>query len=261
MSLTCKQHGRSSCIALVHVAITCCGPSHRLSPRSTHEPTMWGWHVMDRLLALPGDPHEQEVGLNLASLPMRIRGLGLRRVLRMAPATYSSSWGDALHMIDQRLPEVAASVIRKLTAEEDPGGCFQELRDATAQLDREGFIGRPHWHQLRTGIRAKIVDSDPGEWPHGWQHYASSSSEKHSFSKNVVLKPVVICRPTHLRSHSGQGASEALSPPSQSSALRLNLSEPSFWKDFDCLSRCLKQCPNAGPRRQSQSRVCTFLET
>ena len=40
--------------------------------------------VMDRLLALPGDPHEQEVALNLASLLMRMGGLGLRRALRMA---------------------------------------------------------------------------------------------------------------------------------------------------------------------------------
>ena len=167
--------------------------------------------VMDRLLALPGDPHEQEVALNLASLPMRMGGLGLRRALRMAPATYWSSWADALHMIDQRLPEVAATVIRKLTAEEDPGGCFQELRDATAQLDREGFIGRPHWHELRTGIRPRaIVDSEPGEWPHGWQHYASSSSE-HSFRKNVVLNQSCAADQAHFRSHSGPGASEALS--------------------------------------------------
>ena len=35
--------------------------------------------VMDRLLALPGDPHEQEVARNLASLPMRMGCLGLRR--------------------------------------------------------------------------------------------------------------------------------------------------------------------------------------
>ena len=73
----------------------------------------------------------------------------------MAPATYWSSWADALHMIDQRLPEVAATVIHKLTAEENPGGCFQELRDATAQLDREGFIGRPQWHVFE--------DRDPPE--------------------------------------------------------------------------------------------------
>ena len=68
----------------------------------------------------------------------------------------------------------------KLTAEEDPGGCFQDLRDATAQLDREGFIGRPHWHELRTGIRPRaIVDSEPGE--------CNTSSSEHSFRKNVVL--------------------------------------------------------------------------
>ena len=148
---------------------------------------------------------------NIASLPMRLGGLGLRSAQRMALAAYSASWADALHMIDQRLPVVAANVDHKLTVEEEWGGCLEELRNAAAHLDIDGFIGRPHWHDLRTGIRPGATHgAEPGEWPHGWQYYASSSSE-HSFRKNVVLNQSCAADQAHLRSHSGPGASEALS--------------------------------------------------
>ena len=114
-------------------------------------------------------------------------------------------------MIDQRLLVVAANVAHKLTVEEELGGCLDELRNAAAHLDRDGFIGRPHWHDLRTGIRPGATHgAELGEWPHGWQYYASSSSE-HSFRKNVVLNQSCAADQAHLRSHSGPGASEALS--------------------------------------------------
>ena len=48
--------------------------------------------VMDTLLALSGDPQEVELAHNIASLPMRLVGLGLRRAQRMAPAAYWASW-------------------------------------------------------------------------------------------------------------------------------------------------------------------------
>ena len=61
------------------------------------------------------------------------------------------------------------------------------------------------------GVRPQgIFQAEPGEWPHGWQYCASSSSE-HSFRKNVVLDQSCAADPAHLRSHSGPGASDALS--------------------------------------------------
>ena len=138
------------------------------------------------MLALSGKPQEVEVAHNIASLLMRLGGLGLRSAQRMAPAVYWAS-GDALHMIDQRLPVVAANVAHKFTVEEELGDCLEDLRNAVAHLDKDGFIRRPQWHDLRTGIRPGATHgAEPGEWPHGWQNYASSSSE-HSFRKNVVL--------------------------------------------------------------------------
>ena len=112
---------------------------------------------MDTLLALSGDPREVEVAHNIASLPMRLESLGLGSAQRMAPAAYWASWADALHMIDQRLFVVAANVAHKLTVEKELGGCLEELRNAAAQLDRDGFIGKPQRHDLRTGIRLGAI--------------------------------------------------------------------------------------------------------
>ena len=69
---------------------------------------------------------------------------------------------------------VAATMIHKLTAEQDLGGCFQELRDATAQWDRKV--------SLET-VLARVEDIDPPRsdcrfgTPHGWQHCVSSFSD------------------------------------------------------------------------------------
>ena len=44
-------------------------------------------------------------GHNIASLPMHMGGLGLRRALKMAPAACWASWADVLHMIHQRVAQ------------------------------------------------------------------------------------------------------------------------------------------------------------
>ena len=106
---------------------------------------------------------------------------------------------------------MADRVVHKLPDREDPGGCLGELRGGATGLDRQGFVGRPEWHSLRMGVRPqRIFQAEPGEWPHGWQYYASSSSE-HTFRKNVVLDQSCAADQAHLRSHSGLGASDALS--------------------------------------------------
>ena len=114
-----------------------------------------------------------------------------------------ASWADALQMVDQRLPEVANRVVNRL-ADEESAGSLGELRGAASQLDRHGFVGRPDWHALRSGARP-----EPGEWLHGWQYCASSSSEHH-YRRNMVLDQSCAAGKAHLRSHSGPGASDVL---------------------------------------------------
>ena len=61
-----------------------------------------------------GEEHESR---QLATLPMRMGGLGLRSAVRCAPAAYWASWSDALHRISQRTPDVAGEVVRRLSNE------------------------------------------------------------------------------------------------------------------------------------------------
>ena len=167
--------------------------------------------TMDAVLGgLPGNEAQVTEAKTLATLPMRMGGLGFRSAERMAPCAFWASWADALPMIADRLPQVAAHVVGTVTNEEVPTGCLGELKDAAAQLDRVGFVLRPDWASLRDGARPPVVSSaEPGEWQHGWQYHASSSSEHH-FRETMVLSLACPADQAHLRSHSGPGSSSIL---------------------------------------------------
>ena len=137
--------------------------------------------TMDALMGgLPGNEAQVTEAKTLATLPMRMGGLGFRSTERMAPSAFWASWADALPMIADRLPQVAGHVVGAVTNEEVPTGCLGELKDAAAQLDRAGFVLRPGWAALRDGARLPVVSSaETGEWQHGWQYHASSASEHH----------------------------------------------------------------------------------
>ena len=206
------------------ILVQCAGPraSHllRTLPPSQSRAYAMGhddgmWQTACRLLEpLPGNNLEHLTARMLATLPQRLGGVGLRSAERTGPAAYWASWADALAMINQRLPYVAEGLVEALSSHHssgDEGGCVSEIRTAADLLDREGFVQRPDWTSLREGIRPpqKIGRSEPGEWAHGWQYYASSTRE-HSFRESVLLSQ---SRPTdqaHLRSHSGQAAGAAL---------------------------------------------------
>ena len=100
--------------------------------------------VMDGLMeGLTGTGEKKVVAHQLASLPMRLGGLGLRSAVGMAPAAFWSSWADALHMIHERHPQLAANTVERLDGEHDVDGCLADLRSAADGLDRQGFVGRP----------------------------------------------------------------------------------------------------------------------
>ena len=103
----------------------------------------------------------------LATLPMRMGGLGLRSAVRCALSAFWASWADSIQMIHQRTPDVAVAAVRRLGDE----GPFDEL-------ERKGFWWQPSWAELRDGKRPPQNDArDPGEWPHGWQCWASFVSD------------------------------------------------------------------------------------
>ena len=91
---------------------------------------------------LPGDEASQEQARLLATLPMRLGGLGLRSAQRMAPASYWPSWADAIHMIHERLPTVANAITHQLSDVQEATGCVRELQSSSISSVVHG--GRRH---------------------------------------------------------------------------------------------------------------------
>ena len=101
-----------------------------------HDAGIWNT-VVAIMHGLPGSDVEVEEARRVATLPMRMGGLGLRSATRCAEAAYWASWADALHMVGQRNPEVADMVVRTVSQREPPHqGCLTELHQAGARLDR-----------------------------------------------------------------------------------------------------------------------------
>ena len=165
--------------------------------------------VMDEVLGgLLGDNAQKATAERIASLPMRLGGLGLRSAKRMAPAAYWASWADALSMLSERLPHIADLVVDQMADGAPLDGCLGELCKATEILDRSGFVGRPEWGDLRAGARPPVPESpELGEWQHGWQYHASSSLEhrfRETVSQSCAADQASLCP------HSGPGASSTL---------------------------------------------------
>ena len=119
---------------------------------------------------LIGTEVDQLTARHLATLPMRLGGLGLRSAARMAPGAIWSSWADALPMIHERLAQVARNVVDRLDGVQETEGCTRELHDVTVELDRQGFVGRPTWVELELGARPPAANvTEPGEWAYGRQ--------------------------------------------------------------------------------------------
>ena len=58
----------------------------------------------------PGTAEQQAVARQIATVPMRLGGLGLRSARRMAPAALWASWADAMPMLSERLPNLTDQV-------------------------------------------------------------------------------------------------------------------------------------------------------
>ena len=109
---------------------------------------------------------------------------------------------------------VARDMIAALTDEDvlvsDPQG-LSEARAAGWLLSQEGFLQRPSWEELGTGRWPQThLAAEPGEWNHGWQHYASSTREHH-FRRTVLPPSLGPPQQAHLRSHSGRHSGAAVS--------------------------------------------------
>ena len=103
-----------------------------------HDEEIWNtaiWVLAD----IPGSDAERERARELASLPLRMGGLGLRSMRRCSRAAYWALWADALPMTQERNPAIAEIVENAMVHNVfPPEGCLSELVQATSQLDQEG---------------------------------------------------------------------------------------------------------------------------
>ena len=114
--------------------------------------------------------------------------------------------------VSERTPDVANDVVRKLSNEEPQDGCLGELRAAANELDHKGFWWRLSWTELHEASRPSRTETrEPGEWPHGWQYWASSVLDTHFRENSMLTNRPGSCQ-AHLRSHSGRNAGVAFAP-------------------------------------------------
>ena len=145
----------------------------------------------------------------IVSLPLRLGGHGLRSAVRMSSGAFWASWGDAMHMVADRLPTVAHQILNFLDTDA-PSGCLEELQEAARALDHHGFVNKPTWEQLRFGARPPRVDAERGEWQHGMAisrvfRFRTPLSGNRDFCHDMCCGPSASSFPLGPRSWGGSG--------------------------------------------------------
>ena len=153
---------------------------------------------------------EDELARQIASLPGRKGGLGLRSAERTATAAYWSSWANALGVMHTKTPDIAAEVVRQLAeADATVAPCLQELAQCKAELEEKGATDLPTWTEAAHGAQPPPPPEDgidAADLDRGWQCHTSSFLEN-TFLEQVVLPSSDSSRHALLLSQSGGPAS------------------------------------------------------
>ena len=144
------------------------------------------------------EPGEQHMAQQLTTFPMRMCGFGLSSVFRCPPAGFWASWAYVLTMIEKRNRAIAEMFEHAMADDEAlKQGVLSILSRAASDLDRQGFVWRPTWPDLRTGKHPQEnLSKEPGEWQHSWQCWSSSVSDAHS--KQELLSGQIAANRAHL---------------------------------------------------------------
>ena len=187
----------------------------------------------------------------VATLPIRLGGLGLRSALRTAPGAYVAGWLDALACMRRLAPDVHALALAHLRAPDASlPHSLAQFRDAVVILQAQGSV---------TDV-ASLLDaappaagpddeSDPGEMRRGWQYRLCSQTETH-YREQVVLPACTAARQAMLRSQSGPGAGMWLATRPRTSETTMS---PTRFQV--ALRRRLRWPLQLGPRR-CNGRTC-----
>ena len=142
---------------------------------------------------------------------MVMGGLGLRSMELLSPAAYWAAWADILPIIADRVPTVAERVRPDLEGGASAIPCVAQVVAAERALEDVDFPQKPTWGELLAGARPPErdpnADDEPGQWPHGWQFYASLGLLT-DHRENVVLPSLSADAQARLRSQSGAHAGD-----------------------------------------------------
>ena len=171
----------------------------------------------DRPGAEPADAGEEPADPILAAarriafLPVVRGGLGLRSMSLLSPAAYWAAWADVLPIIAERVPALAERVVPELERADSPIYCAAQAAAAEAAITGPDFPLKPTWREVADGARPPqpdpAYDAEPGQWPHGWQFYASLGLINHH-REHVVLPNLDAGAQARLRSQSGAHAGD-----------------------------------------------------
>ena len=177
-------------------------PSGSHSRRPGAEPTGFGPEPADPIL---------DAARRIAFLPVVQGGLGLRSMSLLSPAAYWAAWADVLPIIAERVPALAEAVLPGLERADSPIHCVAQAIAAEAAVTGPTFPLQPSWRELADGARPPQPDpayeEEPGQWPHGWQFYASLGLLNHH-REHVVLPNLGEGAQARLRSQSGAHAGD-----------------------------------------------------
>ena len=139
---------------------------------------------------------------DIATLPAREGGLGLRSAARSSGGAVLASWMDTLPVIAERLPPVAEQIRSCLRTESSPGALGQAQR-AHSEFTAQGLV-LPTWQEIENGAQPPQPELglDAADIRRGWQTHACSFVE-HSFREHVVMPQCDEPRQALLHSQSG----------------------------------------------------------
>ena len=134
---------------------------------------------MRSILGVEGAPENAQV---VSQLPFALGGLSLMSAVRSRVAAHWSSWADCVHMIKQRHPEVAETLIMGI--HRDPSPCFVAVRHCQGLLEGAG-LDVPSWRSLADTPPVLDPEADPTEPKRGWQHRAARCLEERHLRRQV----------------------------------------------------------------------------
>ena len=201
-------------------------------------------------------PHtDDELAKNIATLPARHGGLGLRSARRMAPGAFWASWATSLPVIGDKMSEVAGEIVASLEGEQPVGALAEAAAARCSAMGQGGAL--PTWTEIAGGAQPPQLPSEDeheSDFDRGWQYHICSLAENF-FREQVVLPSCDDSRRALLLSQSGGAAGAWLRAiPSEPDCSSRHFA--SKWPcDADCGGRCHSQEDNAAEVAGSRSML------